>query len=87
MTWLRLRQRPSLSECSPFLCVLDLCAVLLFEGRVCVLPRVVLDKVYEVVSGFGDLPQLESSSSLWWADWRGTLESAVLQQPELNLLV
>ena len=71
----------------PFLCVLDLRAVLLFEGRVCVQPRVVLNKVYEVVSGFGDLPQLESSSGLWWGDWRGTLESAVLQQPELNLLV
>ena len=66
----------------PFLCMLEL-----FKGRVCVQLRVVLSGIYEVAAGFGDLLQLGASPDQWWADWSGPLEGAVLQQPEVNLLI
>ena len=66
---------------------LELRAVLLFKGRVCVRPRSVLSVIYEVEAGFNDLPLLEGSPSQWWADWGGVLEAADLPQPELNSLM
>ena len=60
----------------PFLYMLGLRAVVLFEGQVCVKPRAVLSRIHKVAAGFDDLPRMETSSNQWWADWSGALEEA-----------